>query len=314
MLPSENEFDYLRFDPSERTVIRAAPGSGYGYWAGGHKVSYDEQSSQFVLFYRTRSPLEKGRGGFCAVASSEDGIEYNDQWTATKEDLASSSIEVGHCVRGADGLWKLFVSYELASAGYWRIDLLEAPELGEFKAQGRRTVFQPHAFGQRSLKDPVVYVRDGEYWVFVVGGSGQGPRYEDDMIYAGGGDATFLARSDDCRYFTSLRRVFEPPNTDTWHGRRARINSVVRVRGGWLGFYDGGRNGYDTYEEWCGLAWSADGIKFERLDQSEPWIRSPHGCVRYVYALEVNSRMYFYYEYTREDLAHDLCVSVVDLS
>ena len=312
MLPSESDFDHLRFDPAQGTVIRDPPGRGYGYWAGGHKVSFDETTNQFVLFYRERTPLEKGRGGRCALATSTDGLEFTDVWSATKEEFAASSIEVGHCVRGLDGLWKFYISYEVAGAGYWRVDLLEGEELSSIKAQARRTVIQPQAFAQRSLKDPVVYVRDGLYSVYVAGASTNAPRQEGDTIYVGGGDATFLATSTDGRYFTSIRRVFEPPNSDTWHGRRARINSVIKEKDGCLAFYDGGRNFYDTYEEWCGLAWSSDGLKYERLDQEQPWVQSPFGCVRYVYAHEAGEQLFFYYEYTREDGSHDLRVSVVN--
>ena len=312
MLPLEHEFDHLRFDPDEGHVVREPPGRGYGYWSGGHKVFFDHQTQQFVLFYRERTPLEKGRGGRCAVAISRDGVYFSDVWTATKEDFASSSIEVGHCVRDLNGAWKLYVSYEVESGRYWRIDVVEGPTLQELDVQGRRTVFQPQSFGQASLKDPTVYVSDDSYIVYVIGGSLNPPVVQGDEIQLGGGDATFLATSPDGHYFTTLKRIFQPPNADTWHGRRARINSVIRHGNGWLATYDGGRSMYDTYEEWCGLAWSDDGVRYERLDQSQPWVVSPHGCVRYVYAMEVGSKIHFYYEYTREDGSHDLRVSIVD--
>ena len=76
--------------------------------------------------------------------------------------------------------------------------------------------------------------------------------------------------------------------------------------------FDGGRTSYDNYEEHSGLATTHDGLHFERIDTNGPWVRSPHGCVRYVYGLRVEDRIYFYFEYTREDLSHDLRVAVVD--
>ena len=312
MLPPDAQFEHLRFDPTEGTVIREPPGKGYGYWVGGHKVSFDPVTNRYILFYRERTPLEKGRGGECALASSSDGIEFEDAWRASKEDFAASSIEVGHCVRGFGGKLMFYISYEVAGGGYWRIDLIGSETLEGVEAQSRRTVFQPHGFGLRSIKDPFVALRDDEYWLYVVGGSRSGPTREGDTLFAGGGDATLVSKSHDGRYFTSMDYIFEPPNTDTWHGRRARINSVIREGSGWLAFYDGGRNFYDTYEEWCGLAWSEDGKRYERLEQSEPWIRSPHGCVRYVYAHDDGERVLFYYEYTREDGSHDLRVSIVN--
>ena len=76
--------------------------------------------------------------------------------------------------------------------------------------------------------------------------------------------------------------------------------------------FDGGRTSYDNYEEQAGLAAGPDWRALERLDSAEPWLRSPHGCVRYVYGLPVDGRILFYYEYTRPDLSHDLRVAVVE--
>ena len=311
MLPDASQFDHLRFDPTLGIVIREPPGTGYGNWVGGHKVSYDPVTKQYILFYRERTPLEKGRGGHCALAVSDDGISFNDVWRASKEEFAASSIEVGHCVRGLEGKLMFYVSYEVAGAGYWRVDLIEGDTIENLSVQSRRTVLQPHGFGLRSIKDPVVYVMDSEYLVYVVSNSRTGPSSDGDVLTVGGGDATLLAKSYDGRYFTSMKYVFEPPNTDTWHGRRARINSTIRQDNGWLATYCGGRNFYDTYEEWCGLAWSPDGARFERLEQTEPWVRSPYGCIRYVYAQDAGDRVLFYYEYTRRDGSHDLRVSPV---
>lgn len=313
-LPSESEFDFLRFDPQKGTVIRRPRGSGYGYWVGGHKVFWDETTEQYVLFYRERSPLEMSRGGKCFLATSSDGSIFHDVWSATKEEFAAASIEVGHCVRDYDGRWRLYVSYEVAGARHWRVDLLEADSLESFQAQSRRTVLGPGAFGVGSLKDPVVYLINGEYWVYVVGRSRSVPRVQGNRIEIGGGDATFLSKSKDGRYFSSLDYVFEPPNTNTWHGRRARINSIIAIKGGLLALYDGGMTGYDIYEEWCGLAWNDDDNRFERIEQSEPWIRSPWGCVRYVYALETPKGISFYYEFTCPDGSHDLRVTHVGIT
>ncbi len=312
-MPPSVDPEALRFDPVEGTVVREPAGVGYGYWVGGHKVFYDAQTRQFVMFYRQRSPLEEGRGARCAIAVSKDGIAFEDVWTATKDQFAANSIEVGHCVRDeGSGEWRLYVSYELAG-GPWRIDVIRGQELGALNVQSRRTVLQPSDYGLRFIKDPVVYQRNGQYLVYVAGMGRTRPAVDGDVIRASGYEATFLAVSDDGIYFPEIRYVFEAPNTDTWDGRRARINSLVELEGGYLAFYDGGRTTFDNYEEWCGVAWSSDGISFERVPLAGPWVRSPHGCVRYVYGLRVEDEILFYYENTREDLAHDLRVSKVKL-
>ena len=131
---------------------------------------------------------------------------------------------------------------------------------------------------------------------------------QSDEFSAWGTETTFLARSEDGFYFPSLKVVFKPTQRDTWDGRRARINAIIDDDGCLLAFYDGGRTCYDTYEEWCGIAWSRGGTNFKRIELDEPWVRSPYGCVRYVCALRQPEATYFYYEFTREDGSHDLRV------
>jgi len=302
----------LRFSPSAGNVIRRPGGSGYGYWVGGHKVSYDATTETFVLFYRTRAPLEHGRGGRCAVAVSDDGITFNDVWLATKDELDASSIEVGHCLRGLDGSWRLYVSYERAGTATWRIDVLEGTDPAQLDTQGRRTALSPSDFGLPWIKDPFVVVRDGTYWLYAAVPGRTPPQVDGNVVHAAPEDATVVATSDDGRYFPKIEYVFEAPADDSWHGRRARLNSVFPLDDGWVATYDGGRTFYDNYEEWAGLATSPDGKQWARIaTEAGPWVRSPHGCVRYVYGLPHQDRILFYYEYTLPDGSHDLRVSVV---
>ena len=304
--------DRLHFDPAQGRVIREPLGSGYGYWAGGHKVFWDGE--RFALFYRLRTPLEHGRGGVARVAMSVDGEVFEDVWEVTKDELASSSIEVGHCVRHEDR-WRLYISYEIAGTGVWRIDVIENADPADFDAQSRRTVLDPRDYGLARIKDPFL-VPDDDHWklfaaapprrTHVAGAHGRLP--------AQPLDATVLATSVDGLYFDALEYVFEAPGGSSWHSNRARLNSMFQVDGEWVATYDGGRTFYDNYEEWAGVATSEDGITFTRLPQSEPWVRSPYGSVRYVYGQRVGDQVLFYYEYTRSDGSHDLRVTRIDLS
>lgn len=302
----------LRFDPSRGTVVRTAPGAGYGNWVGG-KVFHDPVSGIFVLFYRERRPLEQGRAGTCSVATSQDGISFETIWTASKEDFAANSIEEGHCVRSGDE-WLLYVSYEIAGTSTWRIDMMSARSPDDFEVQGRRTVLSPRDYGLDWIKDPFLMRREDEWWLFAAVPARRVRTTEGDRVMAAPMDATVLAISDDGRYFPEIEYVFEAPGDDSWHGRRARINSVIAHDGGFVGFYDGGRTFYDNYEEKAGIATSSDGRSFSRIATDEPWLSSPHGIVRYVCAVPVEGTVYFYYEYTRSDGAHDLMVSKVNLA
>ena len=303
----------LKFDPRDGTVIRRPPGEGYGYWVGGHKVSYDPVSSSFTLFYRERRPLEHGRGGRCAIARSDDGIDFAEVWSASKSEFNASSIEVGHCLRHSDDEWRLYVSYEISGTSTWRIDVLRAAEPESFHAQQRRTVLNPGDYGIDWIKDPVVMRHPGGYRVYAAAPPPRTTMVDGLVRKVQPLDATVLAESDDGLVFPQIEYVFLPADDDSWHGKRARINSLVPWEDGWVAFWDGGRSMYDNYEEWCGLATSPDGRTFSRLDTTGPWVVSPHGSVRYVFGLRVGEQVFMYYEYTREDGSHDLRVSVIDV-
>jgi len=295
----------LHFDPSAATVVRSPPGFGYGNWVGG-KVSFDPVSGVYALFYRERRPLEHGRAGVCGIAVSEDGVVFNDVWTTTKNDFAANSIEEGHCIRYRDA-WRCFVSYEVKGTATWRIDVIEAETIEALDVQSRRTVLSPHEFGIPWIKDPFVMPVDGQLWMYAAVPSRSGPVFDGNIVHAAPLDATVLAVSDDGIHFPSIEYVFEAPGDDTWHGRRARINSVIEWDDGYLAMFDGGRTFYDNYEEHAGLAISKDARVFERL--TEPWVTSPYGCVRYVCALRAKASVFFYFEYAREDGSHDLRVA-----
>ena len=189
--------------------------------------------------------------------------------------------------------------------------MLRGADPATLDTQGRRTVLSPGEHGLGWIKDPVVVRVANRYRLYCAAPPRQGPSVEGRVVVAGPLDATVLAESDDGIYFPSIEYVFEAPGDDTWHGRRARLNSLLPWDDGWVATYDGGRTFYNNYEEWAGLTISKDGRGFTRIATDEPWVRSPFGSVRYLYGLEVNGQIYFYYEYTREDGSHDLRVSHV---
>jgi hypothetical protein len=240
---------------------------------------------------------------------SSDGFTFEDVWRATKDDFNANSIEEGHAV-WFGGRWMVYVSYEVAGTATWRIDLIEGDDLADLDVQGRRTVLNPSDFGLPWIKDPYVRIVDDAVWLYAAAPPRTGPVVDGDRIHAGPLDATVLAISDDGRYFPTIEYVFEAPGDDSWHGRRARVNSMIEWDGGLLAMFDGGRTFYDNYEEHAGLAVSPDGVRFRRLPQ--PWITSPHGCVRYVCAVRARGSIYCYFEYTIADGAHELRVERLD--
>lgn len=74
------------FDPQKGTTVLEPTSKGSGYWVGAPSVIYDEEVSEFYLYYRVREPRPI-RGGECYIAASEDGEQFTDIWRAEKGGL-----------------------------------------------------------------------------------------------------------------------------------------------------------------------------------------------------------------------------------
>jgi hypothetical protein len=306
-----------RFDPEAGTTILEPEAKGYGNWVGGHSVTWDPDERKFYLYYRVRAPLGKGRGGKCRIAESDDGREFTTLLEVTKDTWAAQSIELGCLIRDPyDKGWKFYVSYQ-QEGGPWRVDLIEAKSPRDLDPWHHRTVMQPEEYGLTAVKDPKAYIVGGMYYVFVDVKPRGEEFYEDEqgVRHPLASDATGLMTSADGRYFKDFRYVFEPGRgaPGDWGMLRARINSVLYLPPVYVGLFDGGTTFYDMYEEQCGIAVSHDLENWRRVSTDKPWVKSAHGCVRYVDALIIDGRIWYYYEYTRQDGSHELRLSVVEI-
>jgi len=306
-----------QFDPSEGVTVVEPEGEGYGYWVGGHNVVYDPDEHKFYLYYRIRHPLGKGRGGKCCVAESSDGVQFRCIWEATKEQLHAQSIEAGSLIQDPEtGRWRLYVSYQVLGGTAWRVDVLEANKPAEFDAWHHRTVMDPQDYGVSFIKDPKVYIVGGLYTVFAcVSPQRRWEENEAGWRHPLGMDSTAILTSPDGLYFGNFKYVFESGSgpQGEWGHFRARINSVIYLPPVYIGFFDGGTTSYDNYGEWCGIATSHDLERWTRVSTDRPWIRSAHGCIRYMDALVVEDAVWYYYEWTREDGSHELRMNKVGL-
>ncbi|MCZ6794565.1 MAG: hypothetical protein O7J95_13230 [Planctomycetota bacterium] len=306
-----------RFVPEEGETVVEPPGSGYGYWAGAPGVVRDPGSGMFYLYYRLRTPLTQERGGECRIAASSDGRNFETVWTARKEEFGAGSIEGASILRGPDGVWRLYLSYEVATSydrcpATWRVDLLEADSPERFDSARARPVLDGPMFGFSFIKDPTAIVVGGEYLVYVsVGMPEQHEVVEDGVIRARGRGWTALCRSPDGVRFHDARIVMSPPQHG-WDGFQRRLTSVCYLEPVWVVHYDGATQRADSYDEFCGLAISHDLENFRFLSADGPWVKSAHGTgsIRYLQALLVGDEVHYFYEYTRADLAHELRHSV----
>lgn len=310
------------FDPEAGTVVGEAPGSGPGYWAGACSALYDDDVRKFYLYYRLRKPRELGRGYECRIAESTDGIRFTDIWSATREQFGSPSVERSCIFKSPEGLFRLYVGYVDGEDGRWRIDVMEADSITGFDPAARRKLLTAADAGVEGVKDPYVLLLGRMYYMIVSYAAATSGEMASAEQMHGTGDAyntglvkscTGLATSGDGLNFEWQGCVLDTGKS--WDAYETRITSVVYSPPVFNTFYDGAANVEGNYEERTGLAVSFDLRSFERITPDGPAIVSPHasGSLRYIDALQLRDRIFYYYEMARRDGAHDLMVSAVNL-
>lgn len=305
------------FDPERGTIVRE-PGSGMsGNWAGAPGICHDPVSGKFYLTYRRRrergASSDRGYAGY--IATSSDGVHFEDIWEMRKEELNSPSIE-RFCLRQSGDRWLLYVSYVDPADNRWRIDVVSAESPEAFNLGDRRSVLTADSTGTEGVKDPYV-LRVGPAWLMYVSYATPGLVADRSSAHATADIYNTGATTFPTGLATSLDGI-----TYDWHGEvfgvgkgwdryQARIGSIVRVDGGWLGFYDGSADVSENYEERCGLALSTNLVNWLRLTPGNPALTSPSatGSLRYVDPVTTDGMTYFYFEYARKDGSHELRVS-----
>ena len=302
------------FDPGAARLVEAPPGSGAGHWAGAPGAF--SHGDTVYLVYRLRWPRPR-RGGELRIARG-DGERFQTIWRATREDFGSQSIE--RCAILRDGRrWRLYVSYVDGVDGRWRIDVIEAGTPDSFDPAARRIALGPDMAGAAAVKDPWVRRVGDRWWMFV----SYGERPAGDRLLHGSGDAlstgavkseTGLATSVDGLRWKWEGKVLAAA-TKGWDKATSRLTTAFRGGDGWVGLYDGASDISENYEERCGMARSADLRTWERMG-SAPAVGAVGGAgtVRYVESVVAGSRLLFFFERTRADGAHELCMSSVPLS
>ncbi len=310
-----------RFDPEEGTVILRPDGAGEGTWVGCPGVLHEPERGRFLLTYRRRRPRgdpATERGWRCAVAVSGDGVAFRDVWAVEKGELGTPSMERSCLLPDPAGGYLLYLSYVDPADQRWRIDVVHAREPDGFDVATAAPVLTAAATGTEGVKDPYALRIGPAIHLFASVAAAAGLEGEARMrahatadIFATGVTThpTALAIGMDGRRF-QWRGIVLDVGTG-WDGYQARLNSVVRMGGAWVGFYDGARGAEENYEEHCGLALSHDLERWTRLTPDGPWATSPHGTrsLRYVEAVPVGDELWLYYEYARADGAHELRLS-----
>lgn len=311
------------FDPSTGAVVREAPGPGAGNWVGACSAVYDDATDMFYLYFRYRKPrgVEPDRGFKCCIAESHDGIAFDDIWSATKDQFETTSMERSSLFKCPDGTWRLYISYVDPADSRWRIDVMEADSPRDFDPATRKKVLTAGDVGLEGVKDPYVVLLGRKYYMLIsyAAATPEGASAGADKLH-GTSDAyntglvksyTGLAASNDGVHFEWQGCVLDVGTG--WDAYESRITSVVYLPPVFNAFYDGTPSVEGNYEEKTGLAVSTDLRSFDRITRDGPAIVSPHasGALRYIDAVQMGSRTFYYYEMARPDGAHDLMVSVV---
>jgi hypothetical protein len=305
------------FDPAQGVVVKEPRQAEPGYWAGAPAVLYEPRRQRFLMTYRERRPRgkEPERGWRCALAESTDGVQFADVWEVRKEELQTSSMERFCLVPGPGGRYRLYISYVDPADNRWRVDAIDAGDPGAFDIASARPVLTADRTGTEGVKDPCV-LRIGPVTYLLASfaaarpfGPGERERaHSTGDIYNTGVTIhpTGIAISLDGTEFGWRGPVLEVGGA--WDRYQARLNCVLPLGPGYLGFYDGSASAKENYEERCGVAVSADLRRWERLTPDRPWISGPHatGSARYFDAVAVGDEWWIYYELTRPDGAHDL--------
>jgi hypothetical protein len=305
------------FNPEEGKTVISPLGNETGYWAGAPTVLYDDKDETFYLYYRLRNPRGHGedeRGFEVRIASSKDGENFTDVWSVHKRELNSSSIERSSLVKVSDDLYRLYISYVDPADNRWRIDVVEAETPSSFQVENRKKVLTASDRpGVEGVKDPYIVKLENKYYMYFVYAKGLDSAESEEMHQTGDvhntGLAvapTALAISEDGLNFDWVDTVI-PVSDVGWDQYQSRLTTIIPTQHGYTVLWDGSVGVEQNYEEKMALAVSFDLRTFAKLNVDGPALQTASGkAVRYVDAIINEDSVWYYYEYTREDGAHEL--------
>ncbi|MBM7572675.1 hypothetical protein [Aquibacillus albus] len=304
------------FNPEDGKVVCSPTGEGVGYWVGAPTIMFDDKDSTFYLYYRVRQPRGFGddeRGFEVRIARSLDGENFQDAWSVHKKELNSSSIERSALVKINDNLYRLYISYVDPEDSRWRIDVIESKTPDSFDVKKRQKVLTAADLAVEGVKDPYVINVNDKYYMYFVFAKGLEDAEDTDMHKTGDvhntGLAvapTGLAISEDGINFKWIDTVL-PVGMDGWDKYQSRLTTIIPYNNAYTVLWDGSVGVEQNYEEKGAVAITYDLRTFAKVNYNEPLLEtSSKKAVRYVDALVLDGYIWYYYEYTRDDGAHEL--------
>jgi hypothetical protein len=291
----QNEAMRLCPHPAESELAVPASGDGPGFWTGAPSAVWHDGIT--YLAYRVRQPIAMGRGQGVVVASSHDGVHFETLTHIGKDNMKAESLERPTLVRTESGMWRLYLSCATTDTKHWRVELLEAMNPAQFKAENSRVVLPGDDMW--GVKDTVIKWRNGTWHLWATCHPLDVIGQEDRMV-------SDYATSRDGVMWDWHGTVLKG-RPGTWDSRGARITAVQFTDNGTIAFYDGRASGEENYDERTGIAYSHDGTHFT-TEGKEPVAQSADGkALRYLDIVELpDGGRRLYYELARPDGSHEL--------
>ena len=310
------------FEADGGTVVVEPDRPEPDYWVGAPSVVYDVRGQRFVMAYRVRHPIGRGRGIACRIAESADGITFSPLTEISADELHSASIERSALQITPSGQWRLYCSYVDPTDRRWRIDMMESDDPSTLSVAARQPALTADAFNLEGVKDPFVFMVGPVTYIMVnFVDRPDFPISADEMhgtenAFATGRlrSKTGLAYSVDGVHFRWIGTILEPGSG--WDYLLARGSTIISRDGVYWMLFDGRSHTGETYQDRAGLAVSYDLTHFTKVDADAPrlWSRHGSGSLRYIDAVIRGSKIHYFYEYARDDGAHELRHSAVDIS
>jgi len=308
------------WNPEHDDVLVSPEAHEPGYWVGCPGVFVD--GDETFITYRQRRPRGLGaeRGWHCGILQlekTESGYTTKEVWSVHKDELSTASMERFAINRRADGQLELFISYVDPADDRWRVDVMTANKITDFDPATRSTVLTAASTQTEGVKDPfIVNTADAEYMFLSVAQTAEIPDHDaahgtkdifnTQYAKSATGIAVRTHGSDEWQW---RGFVLSPAKAPAWDQNTRRINSIIKLTDGYLGFYDGKDSHEGNYEELTGLALSENLTDWRVLTTDGPVITSDSatGSLRYLdFRLLPTGQLELIYEITRQDQSHEM--------
>ena len=271
--------------PSER---------GPGHWVGAPSALV--RDGVHYIAYRSRRPVDDGRGGDVIVARVAAGGATTELCRIDKMSMDAESLERPALVVDGGGCWRLYLSCATRGTRHWRVELLEAGTPDGFVSTGRRVVMPGDA--RTAMKDPVIKCDARGWRAWICCHPLDDPNATDRMW-------TEYATSDDGIEWIRRGPALEP-TPGRWDQRGTRVTSILERGDAVAAFYDGRSDAAENWEERTGVA-SGQPARLEVVGDApvaQGSVKYP--ALRYATVVEDGDRTALYYEVGCEDGSHEL--------